>query len=131
MHERVWEVVAVVAAIALAALMAAPWYESTVNLSGSADRVAEADAWRAFTVIDIVILVGVVVAAVATLLRERVVALIGAAAVLVVIAYRLVDSPIDEAQDYTVDPAWGAWLAAGVAVVLVAACWTAERRKDA
>ena len=115
------------AAIALAALLAAPWYETTVHFATETSS-AEADASQAFSAFDILILVGAAGTLIAYLLGEFRTAIATAAVILIAIVYRLIDPPVDEVMDYTVDLAWGAWTAAAVAIVLLAACVVAERQ---
>jgi hypothetical protein len=132
MTSRLLGAVACLAAISLAALLAAPWYESTVVFGGGEpNRIADANAWRSFAAFDIVILVGAAVALVGYWLREFMAAIAASAVVVIVIVYRLIDIPgsTEGIPDYTVGLAWGAWLSAATAVVLLAVCVIAERRK--
>jgi hypothetical protein len=118
---------ATLAAFALVVLLSAPWYERTI-IPGGGDppNTATFDAWLVFEVIDIVILIGALVALVALWLRKFLVAIAASAVVLAVIVYRLIDMPFEEFYEaipnVTFGPTWGAWTAAATAVCLLAIC---------
>jgi hypothetical protein len=101
----------ILAAIALAALLAAPWYESTLTLPGAGgERSADISAWEGFDVIDVVIVLGASAAAITALLRKRGVSVGLAGIVLGVIVYRLIDIPgqpnvMSDGGGYTIGPA--------------------------
>lgn len=122
------------AAVALVVLLSAPWYESTVIYGGGEpNRTADADAWQVFSAFDIVILVGAGIALVAFWLRQFIAAIAASAVILIVIVYRLIETPFEEFEqvpEYSVAPAWGAWMAAATAVVLFAVCVIAKKERS-
>jgi hypothetical protein len=116
---------AILAAVGLAALLAAPWYSGAALLpgTGTAD-LGEINAWEAFEWEDGVILAAAAVVAVAMYLEFPGISLAAGVAAVGLIVYRLIDQPFEEAVmggGREVDPAWGLWASLGAAAVMALA----------